>query len=1190
MQWKWMISARRQFAVTLAFFMVVSLFPTSFVVEAARIIDNKKSSNYLNWKTLKLNERVRSQVAGNLDNAGHADFAVITEDNLLVMYYVSSDGTLTRQPVAAKQADPNLERLHIADLNGDQIGEVLAFGKSQIEIFGRDTTGSYVLKSTIPISPLSAQVVEDFNKDGITDLIVVSDTKLHYLRGSANLAYQEVGSYTHKGATSTSAVSIKTGDWNNDGHLDFIYWVYGQQAVLFKGDGQVGFTHIKDLDIDFFVTDDMNQDGFTDIIGYSVVGYEPKYAVYYGDAGGQFTRKSPIGFVNEYLNMYSTDVNQDGYPDLVLYDPSNYYSYVLWNRKGTYSVPEQINFLGYPYKPSQKLDFDKDGREDFVSRQDYYTWEIMILRNQDFSGQVQFSQAKQEVDAHQQSVEVQVQRIGGNSGLTLVEYETSDGTAKSGVDYVRRAGVLEFSNGETTKSLTIPIISVDRIEDTRTFSIQLKNPTSGVALGDHRKMNVDIRSNASVPHWPKGAVADIADVTSNSVTVVWPQAQDSTGIQSYEISEINQALAPISVTKEVYSYTWGAGLVPGKTYHLQVKAKNVNGKFSQTLAGHITIPSSNTALAAPYYRTNSVNFRNLPRHYEMNAVDSNGDGFDELFVYDQSVTMIMKPLSNQSWLFNGRLPIGQSGEVNSSEVNYRAHLNRDQKEEWLAPGPIGIRIISEGASLDYEQVAELQLEPHYDLKVADFTNDGIADIIYMNYGAELIILKGNGSYGYTEISRQRLSHHGVQILVGDWNGDGLMDMAASDGNLHLYKNKGNYTFEKIKEIHSPTTPQAADFNGDGYDDIVTFHWGSDVFVYYGDAQGTFDGKPYRYTPPYGVYEIHLADLNNDSNKDFVLVYFSGVEAVVNQGKGIFQPQGLYDEMMWLGSRYLMGDFNGDGKDDIGYRRENYSGFTLYDNMLTSSSLQFSNASQNVQESAEYVQVKVKRVGDRHGVTSVVYGTEDGTALAGVDYASSTGTLTFADGETEKTVKIPLIKNGKMDTNRTFKVKLQSPTRGAKLGQHHQLEVNIRDDINLAPTWPIGAKLSVSDVTYRSFTISWPNAVDLDGIASYEIVERDGALAPVSVAGNINSHTWSSGLTPGKSYRLQVRAKDKKGLISWPLQTCVTVQACVKLPQPLPNVNTPIEQPVGPPSVHQLYVVPKWLNDTQLNVTMRRVIR
>ncbi len=59
--------------------------------------------------------------------------------------------------------------------------------------------------------------------------------------------------------------------------------------------------------------------------------------------------------------------------------------------------------------------------------------------------------------------------------------------------------------------------------------------------------------------------------------------------------------------------------------------------------------------------------------------------------------------------------------------------------------------------------------------------------------------------------------------------------------------------------------------------------------------------------------------------------------------------------------------------------------------------------------------------------SVAYATANGTALAGVDYTSVSGTLTFAPGETSKTILVPILGGTADVPDRTFQVVLTGPT-------------------------------------------------------------------------------------------------------------------------------------------------------------------
>jgi Ca2+-binding RTX toxin-like protein len=73
---------------------------------------------------------------------------------------------------------------------------------------------------------------------------------------------------------------------------------------------------------------------------------------------------------------------------------------------------------------------------------------------------------------------------------------------------------------------------------------------------------------------------------------------------------------------------------------------------------------------------------------------------------------------------------------------------------------------------------------------------------------------------------------------------------------------------------------------------------------------------------------------------------------------------------------------------------------------------------------------VTRSGDTAGAVQVNYATQDGTgpngALAGIDYTATSGTLTFAVGQTTANIAVPVLGNAVYQNNRTFTVALSSP--------------------------------------------------------------------------------------------------------------------------------------------------------------------
>jgi hypothetical protein len=63
--------------------------------------------------------------------------------------------------------------------------------------------------------------------------------------------------------------------------------------------------------------------------------------------------------------------------------------------------------------------------------------------------------------------------------------------------------------------------------------------------------------------------------------------------------------------------------------------------------------------------------------------------------------------------------------------------------------------------------------------------------------------------------------------------------------------------------------------------------------------------------------------------------------------------------------------------------------------------------------------------------AVTYSTADGTAQAGTDYQAVSGTLTFAPGQTQMTISVPVSPATQAEPDQTFFVNLASPA-GATL--------------------------------------------------------------------------------------------------------------------------------------------------------------
>ena len=108
------------------------------------------------------------------------------------------------------------------------------------------------------------------------------------------------------------------------------------------------------------------------------------------------------------------------------------------------------------------------------------------------------------------------------------------------------------------------------------------------------------------------------------------------------------------------------------------------------------------------------------------------------------------------------------------------------------------------------------------------------------------------------------------------------------------------------------------------------------------------------------------------------------------------------------------------------------------------SIQFSTDIFNVSENIGSARITISRLGELNVSSLVNYDVEGGFALEGEDYSPISGQLSFAPGETEKVILVPIIDNGILEGDETFSIRIFNPVN-ATLGPLNTSIIKIVDD-------------------------------------------------------------------------------------------------------------------------------------------------